>query len=146
MKISVVIPALNERIALPVLISSLRAFESIQEIIVADGGSTDGTQEWCIRKPGILLVHSDTGKGRQINAGAAQATGDLLLFLHADSCLSSSAFRAMEDLIASQDFAGGAFHVCFAGKRTAGLRMVEKGINLRTSIRHTATGDQGIFV
>lgn len=72
-KISVVIPVLNERDSLPATIAALRACRGIMEIIVADGGSTDGTVLWLQAQPDIVLVRSIRGKGNQINVGAAAA-------------------------------------------------------------------------
>ncbi len=73
MKISVVIPVLNERASLPATIAALRACHGITEIIVADGASTDGTVEWLQAQPDIVLVRSIRGKGPQMNVGAAAA-------------------------------------------------------------------------
>jgi len=73
MKVSVVIPVLNERASLPATIAALRACRGITEIIVADGGSTDGTVAWLQAQPDIVLVRSIRGKGPQINVGAAAA-------------------------------------------------------------------------
>jgi glycosyltransferase involved in cell wall biosynthesis len=73
MKISVVIPVLNERDSLPATIAALRACRGIAEIIVSDGGSTDGTVAWLQAQPDIVLVRSIRGKGPQINVGAAAA-------------------------------------------------------------------------
>src|SRR5437660_11317057 len=73
MKVSVVIPVLNERNSLPATIAALRACRGIMEIIVADGGSTDGTVAWLQAQPDIVLVRSIRGKGPQINVGAAAA-------------------------------------------------------------------------
>jgi uncharacterized protein len=145
MKISVVVPALNERLTLPNLISSLRECD-VAEIIVADGGSVDGTKDWCAAQPDIRLVQSAMGKGPQLNAGAALATGDVLLFLHADCFISQDAFHAMQSTIENSKVAAGAFCIRFAEARPRSLRMVERGINLRTRLTRTATGDQGIFV
>ncbi|HVG92319.1 MAG TPA: glycosyltransferase, partial [Alphaproteobacteria bacterium] len=74
MKLSVVIPVLNERALLPATIAALRACRGVQEIIVADGGSTDGTVPWLQAQPDIVLVRSIRGKGPQINIGAAAAS------------------------------------------------------------------------
>lgn len=73
MKISVVIPVLNERASLPATIAALRSCRGLSEIIVADGGSTDGTVSWLQAQPDIVLVRSIRGKGPQINVGAAAA-------------------------------------------------------------------------
>src|SRR5438270_6041578 len=73
MKLCVVIPVLNERASLPATIAALRACRGIMEIIVADGGSTDGTVPWLQAQADIVLVRSMRGKGPQINVGAAAA-------------------------------------------------------------------------
>ena len=100
MKISVVIPVLNERASLPATIAALRACRGLSEIIVSDGGSTDGTVAWLQSQPDIVLVRSMRGKGPQINVGAAAAfdvaapsnISDIaLLFVHADCVISPPA-------------------------------------------------------
>src|SRR5215467_2706238 len=73
MKVSVVIPVLNERASLPATVAALRACRGIAEIIVSDGGSDDGTVPWLQAQSDIVLVRSIRGKGPQINAGAAAA-------------------------------------------------------------------------
>lgn len=161
MTLSVIIPALNEREALPRLIDSLRRCEGVlqgavsqgvvsksivSQIVVSDGGSSDGTQEWCRSQADITLVNSRRGKGPQLNAGADAASGDLLFFLHADCILSPELLASMQATMAEPRFAGGAFHIRFIERRPRSLRLVEAGINLRTSVTRTATGDQGIFV
>ncbi|HJO01090.1 MAG TPA: glycosyltransferase, partial [Nitrospinaceae bacterium] len=86
MKISVIIPTLNEALTLE---ESLTAVSRLNphEIIVADGGSTDLTLPIAGRIA-TRVVKGETGRARQMNAGAKEATGDLLLFMHADSRLS----------------------------------------------------------
>jgi rSAM/selenodomain-associated transferase 2 len=166
MKVSVVIPVLNERCALPAMIEALRARRgiadsatlrnissnaivsksAISEIIVADGGSTDGTLALLRDQPDIFLLSAPRGKGPQLNAGAARATGDVLLFLHADCILSQLAFDALQSALADRAVLGGAFYLRFAEARPRSLRFVAWGINLRARLRGSATGDQGIFV
>jgi glycosyltransferase involved in cell wall biosynthesis len=73
MKVSVIIPVLNERASLPATIAALRSCRGLSEIIVADGGSTGGTVAWLQAQPDIVLVRSIRGKGPQINVGAAAA-------------------------------------------------------------------------
>jgi rSAM/selenodomain-associated transferase 2 len=156
MKLSVVIPVLNERDGLPATVATLRACRGVTEsavpeiiileIIVSDGGSTDGTVEWLRSQPDLILVNSTRGKGPQLNAGAARATGDVLLFLHADCILSQLAFEALLSALADSKVCGGAFYVGFAERRPRSLHVVAWGINLRAWLRNSATGDQGIFV
>jgi glycosyltransferase involved in cell wall biosynthesis len=168
MKISVVIPVLNERASLPATIAALRACPGIAEIIVADGGSTDGTVAWLQAQPDIVLVRSIRGKGPQLNVGAAAAfvPGDsslsetsaaepsaasspsdhALLFLHADCLIAQPAIDALDAALADPQLAGGAFYVRFAESHPRSLRLVAWGINVRALFRNSATGDQGIFV
>lgn len=181
MTLSVVIPVLNERDSLPAAIAALRASHGIAEIIVADGGSSDGTLPWLQAQPDLILVNAARGKGPQLNAGAARATGDILLFLHADCVVTQPAIDALLSALSDArvsgpkpsapkpsaakfsgpqlsgpqlsvrrpletKLAGGAFYLRFAEPRPRSLRLVAAGINLRAWLRHSATGDQGIFV
>jgi|SRR6185437_10576099 len=155
MKLSVVIPVLNERASLPATIAALRACRGVSEIIVADGGSTDGTVAWLQSQPDIVLVRSILGKGPQINVGVAAAfdvaaPGDIsditLLFLHADCVISQTAIDSLHAALADPQLAGGAFYIRFAESYPRALRLVSWGINLRARLRGSATGDQGIFV
>jgi glycosyltransferase involved in cell wall biosynthesis len=124
MKLSVVIPVLNERASLPATIAALRACRGstesdvsktiaskvvVAEIIVSDGGSTDGTADWVRAQPDLILVNSARGKGPQLNAGAARATGDALLFLHADSTPSQAALEALYSALSGADHSGPQF-------------------------------------
>ena len=155
MKLCVVIPVLNERASLPATIAALRACRGVSEIIVSDGGSTDGTVPWLQSQPDIVLVRSMRGKGPQINVGAAAAfdvagpadISDIaLLFLHADCVISQPAIDALHAALADPQLAGGAFYIRFAESRPRSLRLVAWGINVRARFRNSATGDQGIFV
>lgn len=181
MRLSVVIPVLNERDTLPATIAALRSCKGIAEgvswqsvsseivssksvslevsvsegvssqiissqIIVVDGGSSDGTAEWVRAQPDIVLVNSARGKGPQLNAGAARATGHVLLFLHADCFISQTALDALLSAMSDGQLLGGAFHLRFAESRPRSLRLVAWGINLRAWLRGSATGDQAIFV
>src|SRR5690242_15257795 len=168
MTISVVIPVLNERQALLATIASLRACRGVAQIIVADGGSTDGTVPWLQAQADIVLVNTARGKGPQINAGAAAAfsapsvsssetgaaasanaegfSSEILLFLHADCLISQQAIDALHAALVDRQIAGGAFYLRFAESRPRSLRLVAGGINLRAWLRRSATGDQGIFV
>ena len=145
MKLSVIIPVLNERSLLPETLEALETVTSLHEIIVVDGGSTDGTREWLQKRSTVRALDAACGKGEQLNAGASLATGDTLLFLHADCRLPSDAGSAVERALGDQVVAG-CFRVRFAEARPHSLGIVAAGINFRTALFRTATGDQAIFV
>lgn len=144
-KISVIIPVLNERRCLPQTLADLQRQTWVYEVIVADGGSTDGTREWLRQRRGVRLVEASAGRGIQLNAAAKVATGDALLFLHADTQLPQDAVTQIESALASLHIAGGCFCVRFASCRPRSLGVVAAGINLRTVLTESATGDQAIF-
>lgn len=86
-ELSIVVPILNEREQLPELLADLQRQQQVDfELLIVDGGSTDGGPEW-LRQPehGISLLRSAAGRGRQMNLGARQAAAAWLLFLHVDS-------------------------------------------------------------
>jgi rSAM/selenodomain-associated transferase 2 len=118
----------------------------IHEVIVADGGSTDGTREWLASQKFIRLVDAPPGKGNQLNAGAHAASGDVFLFLHADCQLPPDSGEHIALALASPTVAGGCFEVRFNASRPRSLKMVAAGINFRSRLTRAATGDQGIFV
>jgi rSAM/selenodomain-associated transferase 2 len=113
MRCSIIIPTLNEASTIE---RTLRHLESIapHEVIVADGGSRDGTPE--LARPYATLVNGRPGRGPQLNAGAARATGDVLLFLHADVRLPTDALAAVERALRDPRVVGGYFRVRFGRK------------------------------
>ena len=90
MRISVIIPVLNEEKSIAATLLALQRLNP-DELILVDGGSSDGTREVCQRF-GVELYSSPCGRARQMNLGAQRGTGDVLLFLHADTRLPPSAF------------------------------------------------------
>jgi len=137
--ISVVIPALDEDATIAEAIGSVR--EEASEVLVVDGGSRDHTREEAERA-GARVLQAAAGRGVQLDLGARQATGDWLLFLHADTRLErgwAGELRALGD-----DVAGGAFRFALAGDRLA-YRAIEWGVRLRCSIFGLPYGDQGLF-
>lgn len=147
MKISVVIPVLNEKETLPATLESLAAFPDLFEIVVVDGGSTDGMRETLAGGLPVTarLVSSECGRGNQLNAGAKAARGDVLVFLHADTCLPPHAMREIDHALSDPRVAGGGFCVRFKEEKPRILRAVETGINFRTKFFRDPTGDQAIF-
>ncbi len=147
MKVSIIIPVLNEREQLPRTLEQLHKFSAEAEVIVVDGGSTDGTREWVQQHSGIKFVEALKGRGIQQNAGAKLATGDILFFLHADCSISPKVMMAIQKQCTDPLILGGAFLIRFTEhEQSLSLRIIAKGINARTIVTKTATGDQGIFI
>jgi rSAM/selenodomain-associated transferase 2 len=137
MKISVIIPALNEARELP---ETLARIEGPSEIIIADGGSDDGTTD----VKNAIVIKAPRGRASQMNAGAAIATGDIFLFLHADTWLQPGAFESLANAMANREVVGGAFERRFrTNSRFLKLTCAVASIRNRTIGWHL--GDQGIF-
>jgi len=113
-RVSVVIPTLREAAALPATLDHLAALDGELEVVVADGGSDDGTLAVAAAHPrtDAVVEVPDGGRARQLNAGAARATGDVLVFLHADSRLPAGAYAAL----AATGAEGGNFALRFEGE------------------------------
>lgn len=141
MKISVVIPTLNEAENILTTIESVRQQDQAAEIIVADGGSVDRTQD--IARPHAQVIDSPHGRAVQMNAGARVATGDVLLFLHGDSRLALGALAQMQKTLDNPRVAGGTFTLIF-DVDNAWLRFNACCSNIDWLIFRY--GDQGIFV
>jgi rSAM/selenodomain-associated transferase 2 len=144
MRLSIVIPTRNEEATLPLLLADLQCLRvDGAEIIVVDGGSPDATRAGAQGLADRLLV-SEPGRARQLDAGAAAARGDLLVFLHADTRVSPGAAQAMAQL-AQTDAHWGFFRVRLVG-RSRLLPLVARCMWWRSRLTRIATGDQGLFV
>jgi rSAM/selenodomain-associated transferase 2 len=142
MPISVIIPALNEAAGIAECLRSLRPQRPAQ-IIVVDGGSNDGTRAAAAEADEIITT--DRGRALQMNAGATRASGDLLLFLHADCQLQKGALAEMERVLAGDAVAAG----CFAMTVRAGgtlFRVIDASASARVRLTGLIYGDQGLFV
>jgi rSAM/selenodomain-associated transferase 2 len=111
--ISVIIPTLNEGDTLESSFRNLFGQAGNFEIIVADGGSTDGTRAVAERFRGVKFVPSGGGRGRQMNEGARRAQGEILLFLHVDTALPANALLKVEEALADSSVAAGSFSLEF---------------------------------
>ena len=115
MNISIIIPTLNEEATIRELAESLGRLRSDFEVVVADGGSEDATVS-LLRQLGMRVIETSRGRGRQMNAGAKLASGDVLLFLHADTRLPEGALAMIEDLLRDERVCGGNFSLVFDGE------------------------------
>ena len=144
-RLSIIVPTLNEAARIVATLESLRDLRSRgHEVIVADGGSCDATVA-STRGLADRIVCSPAGRAEQMNAGARAASGDVLLFLHADSRLPGEADRLVLQGLGAGAAAWGRFDVRIAGSRPV-LRLVGGMMNLRSRLTRICTGDQGIFV
>lgn len=145
MSLSVIIPALNEAEHIATTLDSLQPLRRRgAEIIVVDGGSDDGTMELA-RSGADRVLTAARGRARQMNAGAAAASGEILCFLHADSRLPEGADGLMIDGLARSRRSWGRFDVHIAGRHPL-LRVIARMMNWRSRFTGVATGDQGLFV
>ncbi|MBI5513978.1 MAG: TIGR04283 family arsenosugar biosynthesis glycosyltransferase [Deltaproteobacteria bacterium] len=142
-RISVIVPVLDEVRRIDALLGALvppGAPDPCLEVIVVDGGSRDGTQARVRAFPSVRLVEAPRGRARQMNAGAREASGEALLFLHADTTLPPGALdRLRETLDAGADF--GCFELSIESQDPR-LRVASTMISLRSRLIPSATGDQ----
>jgi uncharacterized protein len=142
-RVSVIIPALNEAEHIAATLQSVRAGRP-HEIILADGGSTDATRALA-EAAGATVIQSKPGRARQMNAGAARATGNVILFLHADTLLPDGWSATAQEILARTGVVAGAFGFRIAGQ-FAGQRLVEWATNLRSRWLQKPYGDQAQFM
>ncbi len=147
MRLSVVIPTLDEAARIGARLGELVAMSGVDEIVVADGGSRDATLHIASGFRGVRVVGAPRGRASQQNAGAEAATGDVLLFQHADVALPAGAVRLVEEALRHPLTVAGAFRtwtVPDAGpSRLAPLLHLA---DLRSRFSGLPYGDQAIFV
>lgn len=145
LRVSIIVPALDEVRGIVATLAPLQPLRvEGHEVIVVDGGSSDATLAIATPLSDRAFVAA-RGRALQMNAGAAKATGDVLLFLHADSRLDASAIGMLASEVARSGRRWGRFDVTIAGGSRV-LRLVAAMMNARSRLTGIATGDQGIFV
>ena len=142
-RISIIIPTLNEANVIEETITRLPQSEQV-EILVVDGGSSDGTAERA-REFGARVLSTAPSKAKQMNAGAAEARGEALLFLHADTCLPEQFENKVIAAMSRKGFSAGAFTLEI-DSADWGLRFIERVANWRARIFKMPYGDQALFV
>lgn len=143
MRVSVVVPTLNEAGTIGQTLTRIRQAGQC-ELIVVDGGSGDDTLE-IVRKSADRVLSAQRGRAYQMNAGARVATGATLLFLHADTLPPPGFPHLIEQALIDPDVVGGRFDVDLDAPGWP-FRMIGALMNFRSRLTHIATGDQGIFV
>ncbi len=144
-RLTVIVPVLNE---VRGIVSALSCLQTLRarghEVIVVDGGSSDGTPD-AARPFADRVLNSPRGRARQMNTGARAARGDVLLFLHADTALPADADRLIVEAFRRSGRMWGRFDVELSPS-TPPLRLVAFLMNLRSRLTGIATGDQAMFV
>ncbi|GGB51269.1 glycosyl transferase [Oceanisphaera marina] len=142
MTLSIIIPILNEARALPATLSALQHSTSDAELIVVDGGSIDDSVA-IAGQYGATVLNTAAGRARQMNLGAKQASGDYLLFLHADTRLPANVEPVIRSALARHDW--GRFDVIISGQHPM-LKVIGFMMNWRSRLSGIATGDQALFI
>src|SRR5579863_2043703 len=142
-RLTIVVPVLNEA---AIIVAALQALAPLRtrgaEIIVVDGGSSDGTPDLA-QSLADRVIAAPSGRGAPLNAGAALGTGDALVFLHADTALPENADRLVAAALRQRSW--GRFDLRIAGRHPL-LAIIARMINWRSRATGIATGDQAIFV
>lgn len=150
--VSVIIPVLNEANSIQSVLQTIRETgispkqpEAPEiEIIVVDGGSQDETVPLA-EQAGAIVVSTSKGRAKQMNLGAQIATGEVLLFLHADTVLPEGWMMQVQQTLGRSTVVAGAFELSIDGKEW-GLRGVEWGVKWRSRLMQLPYGDQAIFL
>jgi rSAM/selenodomain-associated transferase 2 len=144
--VSIILPVLNEAGRINELVAHIRArdLDGAAEIIVVDGNPRGNTIN-AIRDTGVLTTISEKGRARQMNRGAALASGEILLFLHADTLVPIHALACVTTALNNKRFVAGAFDLGIHSERRI-FRITEQYVFLRTRLTRVPFGDQAIFV
>ena len=143
MKFSIIIPTLNEEKSIQSCLLALQPLRNDSELIIVDADSTDNTRLLAAPLVDKVLL-SPKGRGKQMNIGAKQATGEILMFLHADTCLPENALALIQEKI-SLTRQWGHFDIQLSGNLFL-LKVIAQMMNWRSRLTGIATGDQVIFV
>ena len=144
-RLSIIVPVLDEGDVVASMLDGLAGLRALGvEVIVVDGGSRDATVERARLRADRVLA-APRGRATQMNAGAARASGDVLLFVHADTRLPADAEHVVLDGLRRSGRAWGRFDVKIEGRHPL-LPLIAWSMNLRSRLTGIATGDQAIFV
>jgi rSAM/selenodomain-associated transferase 2 len=144
--LSVVMPVFHEEDLINKAVDALLGlpFDGRLEIIVADGDPEASTLK-AIRDTRVIKIGSEKGRGKQINTGTRLASGEVLLFLHADTELPPDGLTRIDEVMRDDRCVGGSFDLGIASDRLC-FRLIERAACLRSRITRLPYGDQGIFL
>lgn len=142
-RISIIIPTLNESKNIQATLASIQTSTNV-EVIVVDGGSKDNTVD-IVESLGVKVIAGYQNRARQMNAGARNATGDILLFLHGDTVLPTNFDAMIRTALQQPSSVGGAFALRINAP-DIGLRLIEWGVKWRSKLFKMPYGDQAIFI
>ncbi len=145
-KFSIIIPVLNEQEYIHSVLELVRAqgCDGAREMIVVDGDGEGGTIR-AIQGRDVVCITSSPGRGRQMNAGAAVAHGEILIFLHADTKLPADALIKIGHVLENQEYVGGAFDLSIDSNRWI-LKYIAARARFRSRLNRIPYGDQAIFM
>lgn len=143
---SIIVPVLNEADQINPLIEHIhnQGFGPLYEVIVVDGDPQGGTVR-IIQDKDVIAITTEKGRGRQMNAGAAVARGEILIFLHADTRLPANALENISRVLEDQKYVGGAFDLRIDSGRLF-LKYISVRASLRSRLNRIPYGDQTIFI
>lgn len=143
---SIIVPVLNEADQINPLIEHIHSqgFRRLYEVIVVDGDQQGGTIR-IIQDKDVIAITTEKGRGRQMNAGAAVARGEILIFLHADTTLPDNALGKISQALQDRDYVGGAFDLKIDSDRLF-LKYISARASLRSRWNRIPYGDQAIFI
>lgn len=143
MRVSIIVPVRNEATVIAPALRRLRRDFPDCELVVVDGGSTDGTPE--LAYPLAAVIRSEPGRARQMNTGTAHTTGEVLWFVHADTHVDPAALGQLRAALADAGVVGGGLTIRF-DRDTAALRFLAWSSTQRARRLHQVFGDQAMFV
>lgn len=143
---SIIVPVLNEADQINPLIEHIHSqgFRRLYEVIVVDGDPQGGTVR-IIQDKDVIAITTEKGRGGQMNAGAAVARGEILIFLHADTTLPDNALGKISQTLQDRDYVGGAFDLKIDSDRLF-LKYISARASLRSRWNRIPYGDQAIFI
>lgn len=146
-EIAAIVPVLDEELRIGPCLAALRAVSGIAEIVVVDGGSGDRTVAIARSVPGVRVMETTRGRGSQMNAGAAEATADVLLFVHADVQLPEDAARWIARTLMDVGVVAGAFRTrTVADQASSWVARFLPLADIRSRVSALPYGDQALFV